>query len=82
MRIVTNPVFMPQAIAECIMLFTVSGMIAFSPKYIETQFFLPAWKVNILIGNISFVAIHIYRIYELLTLCPAKAGYTQPLQTV
>ena len=51
MRIVSNSVFMPQAFAECILLFTVAGSMSFTPKYIEAQFSVPTWKVNMLIGR-------------------------------
>lgn len=56
MRLISNPVFMPQSTAVCIMLFTVSGMMAFTPKYLETQFFIPAWKANMLLGIITVVS--------------------------
>ena len=53
MRLISNPVFMPQTLATCILLFTVSGMMSFKPKYLETQFFIPAWKANMLLGRYS-----------------------------
>lgn len=49
-RILTNARFTVNLIAVCIVLFIVGGFIAFTPKYLETQFFIPAWYANVLLG--------------------------------
>ena len=67
MRIVSNSVFMPQAFAECILLFTVAGSMSFTPKYIEAQFSVPTWKVNMLIGRWQYDS-YIFQVPSSLTL--------------
>ncbi|WAR03470.1 SO2A1-like protein [Mya arenaria] len=55
-RLVSNSVYMPLTLSTCVILFGVAGMIAFSAKYLETQFFIPAWKANMLVGLMNIVA--------------------------
>ncbi|KAH3883708.1 solute carrier organic anion transporter family member 2A1-like isoform X1 [Dreissena polymorpha] len=55
-RLISNSVYMPLNASTCILLFAVAGMIAFGAKYLETQFFIPAWKANILLGMMNIVA--------------------------
>lgn len=56
LRLVTNPVYMPMVVATCIILFSVAGAVSFSAKYLETQYFIPAWKANMLLGVTNIVA--------------------------
>lgn len=46
-------------VGRCLILILVGGSVAFGPKYIETQFTLPAWKSNLVIG------ISIYQTFKL-----------------
>lgn len=56
-RLCTNPVYMLMLFGLCMMLFTVGGTVAFTAKYLETQFFMPAYKANMLMGAMNvFVA--------------------------
>ncbi|XP_053376208.1 solute carrier organic anion transporter family member 2B1-like [Mercenaria mercenaria] len=55
-RLVCNPVYMLLVVSNCVALFAVAGMLAFSAKYLETQFFIPAWKANMLLGVMNIVA--------------------------
>lgn len=55
-RLVCNTVYMPLVASTCVTLFAVAGMLAFSAKYLETQFFIPAWKANVLLGVMNIVA--------------------------
>jgi len=45
-----NKLYVVIVFGKCILLITISGGIVFGPKYMETQFTLPAWKSNLLIG--------------------------------
>ncbi|XP_048736475.1 solute carrier organic anion transporter family member 2B1-like [Ostrea edulis] len=55
-RILTNARFTVNLIAVCIVLFIVGGFIAFTPKYLETQFFIPAWYANVLLGGVVILS--------------------------
>lgn len=55
-RILRNARFTLNLAAVCIVLFLVGGFLAFTPKYLETQFFIPAWYANILLGGIVIVS--------------------------
>ncbi|KAL4222575.1 Solute carrier organic anion transporter member [Mactra antiquata] len=55
-RLLTNTVYMPLVLSNCIALFVIAGNLAFSAKYLETQFFIPAWKANMLLGVTNVVA--------------------------
>lgn len=50
-RILKNARFTLNLAAVCLVLFLVGGFLAFTPKYLETQFFIPAWYANILLGR-------------------------------
>jgi len=50
-RLVKNDVYVLMVLCVSVKLFGTAGMIAFLPKYMETQFTVPAWKANILIGG-------------------------------
>lgn len=50
-RIMTNPLFVSICCFSCLRSFTISGSVAFMPKYFETQFYIPAWKSNLIIGG-------------------------------
>ncbi|XP_046326405.2 solute carrier organic anion transporter family member 2A1-like [Haliotis rufescens] len=54
-RLVSNPIYFPIVMGNCVTLFSIGGMMAFIPKYMETQFTLPAWKSNMIIGGLSIV---------------------------
>ncbi|GAB1600556.1 hypothetical protein Ahia01_000333600, partial [Argonauta hians] len=45
-----SPVYVLSLLAVCILLFGISGLITFTPKYIEHQFTTPAWKTNVILG--------------------------------
>ncbi|XP_046563275.1 solute carrier organic anion transporter family member 2A1-like isoform X1 [Haliotis rubra] len=55
-RLVSNPIYFPIIIANCITFFTIGGMMAFFPKYMETQFTLPAWKSNMILGAVGLLS--------------------------
>ncbi|XP_050404634.1 solute carrier organic anion transporter family member 2A1 isoform X2 [Patella vulgata] len=50
-QLLKNPVFTLVEVGTCTFLFVMAGTGAFYPKYLETQFLLPAWQVNIIIGG-------------------------------
>ncbi|KAK3087448.1 hypothetical protein FSP39_006020 [Pinctada imbricata] len=56
LRIISNPIYMCQLIATCIVLFLIGGFISFTPKYLETQFSIPPWKANVLMGSMSVLS--------------------------
>jgi organic anion transporter 2B/organic anion transporter 3A len=51
LRLVKTPVYICNILGSCISLLGVGGNIAFMPKYLETQFQIPTWKANILLGK-------------------------------
>ncbi|XP_061168483.1 solute carrier organic anion transporter family member 2B1-like [Saccostrea echinata] len=55
-RILSNARFMLYLIAKCLVLFLVASSVAFTPKYLETQFFVPAYKANALLGVMVIVS--------------------------
>ncbi|XP_035828567.1 solute carrier organic anion transporter family member 2A1 [Aplysia californica] len=55
-RILCSPVYTCMMVAVGVNLMGVSGMLAFMPKYLETQFSIPAWKANILLGAVNVFA--------------------------
>lgn len=54
--LVTNRLYMLVVLASCLQLFTIGGLVAFLPKYIETQFQVPTWLANILMGIVGVFA--------------------------
>lgn len=50
-RILGNARFSLNLAAVCLVLFLVGGFLAFTPKYLETQFFIPAWHANAVMGT-------------------------------
>ena len=50
LRLLRSPVYMCVLLGTCMALFGVSGMIIFLPKYMETQFLIPAWQANTMVG--------------------------------
>ena len=50
LRLLRSPVYMCVLVQTCINLLGISGMIAFLPKYLETQFLIPAWQANTMVG--------------------------------
>ncbi|XP_060069119.1 solute carrier organic anion transporter family member 2A1-like [Ylistrum balloti] len=54
--LVTNRLYMLVVVANCLILFYVGGVLAFLPKYMETQFQIPAWFANIVMGIIGVLA--------------------------
>ncbi|CAG5127866.1 unnamed protein product [Candidula unifasciata] len=55
-QLILNPVYMCMVFASGINIMAVSGMMAFSAKYMETQFTVTASKANILIGAMKVLA--------------------------
>ncbi|KAL8623212.1 hypothetical protein ACOMHN_066186 [Nucella lapillus] len=56
LRVARTPVYMSMILGTCSLLFGVSGMISFLPKYLETQFMIPTWKANIILGVLNITA--------------------------
>lgn len=56
LRLFRTPVYMLTAVGTCIFFFGISGTMSFHPKYLETQFQIPVWKANTLIGFVCAVA--------------------------
>ncbi|KAK6183360.1 hypothetical protein SNE40_010859 [Patella caerulea] len=50
-QLLKNPIFTLLEVGTCSLLFVLAGTGAFYPKYLETQFLLPAWQANIIIGG-------------------------------
>ncbi|KAJ8321924.1 hypothetical protein KUTeg_000395 [Tegillarca granosa] len=48
-RLFTNPIYALCVASVCIGAFLLAGLSTFMPKYVETQFTLPAWQANILL---------------------------------
>ncbi|XP_076437791.1 solute carrier organic anion transporter family member 2A1-like [Babylonia areolata] len=56
LRLARNPVYVCMVMGTCSVLFGISGMISFLPKYLETQFMIPAWKANIILGVLNILS--------------------------
>ncbi|CAG2235731.1 unnamed protein product [Mytilus edulis] len=54
-----NKLYVLIIVGRCLILIVVSGSVAFGPKYIETQFTLPAWKSNLVIGVTRIIAVSV-----------------------
>ena len=50
LRLLRTPVYMCVVLGTSMALFGVSGMIVFLAKYMETQFLIPAWQANTMVG--------------------------------
>ena len=50
-RLFRNPVYMLMIAMVCFKMFGAGGAMAFIIKYMETQFYLPTWKANLLLGK-------------------------------
>ncbi|KAL5014234.1 hypothetical protein ScPMuIL_008504 [Solemya velum] len=53
LRLFKNPIYVCVVSAGSLSLMVISGTIAYSPKYLETQYTLPTWKANVLLGVIQ-----------------------------
>ncbi|KAK3611257.1 hypothetical protein CHS0354_004901 [Potamilus streckersoni] len=51
LRLFRNPIFTLSCANGTITLFGIMVMGSFAPKYLETQFFLPSWKANVISGG-------------------------------
>ncbi|VDI78739.1 solute carrier organic anion transporter family, member 3A [Mytilus galloprovincialis] len=54
-----NKLYVLIIVGRCLILILVGGSVAFGPKYIETQFTLPAWKSNLVIGVTRIIAVSV-----------------------
>ncbi|XP_052086586.1 solute carrier organic anion transporter family member 3A1-like [Mytilus californianus] len=54
-----NKLYVLIIVGRCLILILVSGSVAFGPKYIETQFTLPAWKSSLVIGVTRIFAVSV-----------------------
>ncbi|VDI78736.1 solute carrier organic anion transporter family, member 2B, partial [Mytilus galloprovincialis] len=54
-----NKLYLLIIVGRCLILILVGGSVAFGPKYIETQFTLPAWKSNLVIGVTRIIAVSV-----------------------
>nr|KAG5699923.1 hypothetical protein BaRGS_018222 [Batillaria attramentaria] len=54
-RLLSNPIYISLLLSGCFVLFSVGGLQAFMPKYIENQFSLPAWRANLVIAVTSMI---------------------------
>ncbi|OWF52798.1 Solute carrier organic anion transporter family member 2A1 [Mizuhopecten yessoensis] len=55
-ELIRNPVYMLMILCGCFDIFAVSAFISFTPKYLETQFALPVWLANILMGMLGILS--------------------------
>ncbi|OWF47303.1 Solute carrier organic anion transporter family member 1B2 [Mizuhopecten yessoensis] len=55
-QLIRNPVYMLNVVCGVLDLFAISASISFLPKYMETQFSLPAWQANMMIGLLIMVS--------------------------
>lgn len=51
LRLFRNGCFTFSILGSCLQMFFVSGMISFMPKFLETQFTIPTWHANLLMGK-------------------------------
>ncbi|KAH9496195.1 hypothetical protein Btru_010449 [Bulinus truncatus] len=56
LRLVLNPVYVCIILSNGVNLMCVSGFLAFMPKYLETQFNIPAWQANMYLGAMNIAA--------------------------
>ncbi|PVD27844.1 hypothetical protein C0Q70_13019 [Pomacea canaliculata] len=55
-RVLMTPVYTLVVLAMCCLVLGKSGLFAFLPKYLETQFFLPTWKASVTTGLVNITA--------------------------
>ncbi|KAK3576478.1 hypothetical protein CHS0354_028527 [Potamilus streckersoni] len=55
-RLSLNSIFVLLVLGNCLLMFSVAGMVAFSSKYMEVEFHVPTWKANILMGAVAVVS--------------------------
>ncbi|VDI50018.1 solute carrier organic anion transporter family, member 3A [Mytilus galloprovincialis] len=53
LRLFRNGCFTFSILGSCLQMFFVSGMISFMPKFLETQFTIPTWHANLLMGGLN-----------------------------
>ncbi|ESO83135.1 hypothetical protein LOTGIDRAFT_197485 [Lottia gigantea] len=53
LRLLTSPIYILSNMASCILLLSISGMLAYLPKYLESQYRIPTWKANVLLGTMN-----------------------------
>lgn len=51
--LISNRLYMISLLNGCLTLFVVGSYIAFIPKYLETQFSIPTWHANMLMGALT-----------------------------
>ncbi|KAK6182182.1 hypothetical protein SNE40_009920 [Patella caerulea] len=57
-RIFKIPIFTVTLLAISIISFSITGLITFGPKYLQNQFYIPAWKANLINGVLGlFVSV-------------------------
>lgn len=49
-RVVRNPIYSLMSLSTCLNLVGVAGMLSFLPKYFASQYSVPLWKANIILG--------------------------------
>ena len=52
--VLKSPIYTLTVIASVLQVLSFSCFLSFEPKYLETQFSVPAWQSNLIIGNIFF----------------------------
>lgn len=52
-RLLSNRLYVLSVLNGCLSLFVVASYIAFIPKYLETQFSIPTWQANMLMGALT-----------------------------
>ncbi|CAL1537422.1 unnamed protein product [Lymnaea stagnalis] len=56
LRLLKNPVYACITVSNGVHIMCVSGMMAFMPKYLETQYTMPAWQANMYLGTLNVFA--------------------------
>jgi len=54
-RLLSNSVYVALVCSTCVFLFGIGGTISFNAKYLETQYFLPTWKANMILGKLNII---------------------------
>lgn len=55
-QLLRNPVCMLIIMCGCVDVFAVAAFVSFTPKYLETQFSLPTWIANMIMGSIGILS--------------------------
>ena len=50
-RVLSNPVYLVISLASCFHAVGIAGAMAFSPKYMSSQYSVPVWQANIILGK-------------------------------